>query len=197
MLEWVAISYSRGSVQSRDRILVSFTADRFFAIWATREAFVYNKFELSGGFPEGDVPSAILNSGWADRRGKERDPLWEISICSFPDGWMASLTSWTWVWASSGSWWWTGNPGLLQSLGLQRVRHDWATKLNWDVDYLLIVQIMFEDLKLYVPCCHTETRGKVGLLQLVGHLCLLLRVSDPWMKRLVGLHSKVETSSWC
>ena len=40
------------------------------------------------------------------------------------DGWMASLTQWTWVWVSSGSWWWTGKPGALQSLGLQRVGHN-------------------------------------------------------------------------
>ena len=46
------------------------------------------------------------------------------------DGWMASLTQWTWVWVSSGSWWWTGRPGMLQSMGLQRVGHDWATELN-------------------------------------------------------------------
>ena len=46
------------------------------------------------------------------------------------NGWMASLTPWTWVWSRSGSWWWTGNPGLLQSMGLQRVRHDWAPELN-------------------------------------------------------------------
>ena len=46
------------------------------------------------------------------------------------DGWMASPTQWTWVWASSRSWWWTGKPGLLQSMGSQRVRHDWATELN-------------------------------------------------------------------
>ena len=45
-------------------------------------------------------------------------------------GWMVSLTWWTWVWASSGSWWWTGKPGMLKSMGLQRVGHDWATKLN-------------------------------------------------------------------
>ena len=42
------------------------------------------------------------------------------------DAWMASLTWWTWVWVTSGSWWWTGKPGMLQSKGLQRVRHDWA-----------------------------------------------------------------------
>ena len=47
------------------------------------------------------------------------------------DGWMASLTKWTGGWASSRSWWWTGRPGLLQSVGLQRVGHDWATELNW------------------------------------------------------------------
>ena len=47
------------------------------------------------------------------------------------DGWMASPTQWTWVWARSGSWWWTGRPGVLQSMALQRVGHDWATELNW------------------------------------------------------------------
>ena len=44
------------------------------------------------------------------------------------DGWMALLTRWTWVWASSGSWWKTGKPGLLQSMGSQRVGHDWASE---------------------------------------------------------------------
>ena len=47
------------------------------------------------------------------------------------DGWMASLTQWTWVWVHSGSWWWTEKPGVLQSMGSQRVGHDWATELNW------------------------------------------------------------------
>ena len=50
------------------------------------------------------------------------------------DGWMASLTQWTWVWASSASWWWARKPGMLQSMGLQRVRHDWVTELNWTED---------------------------------------------------------------
>ena len=44
------------------------------------------------------------------------------------DGWMASLTRWTRVWASSGSWWWTGKPSVMRSMGSQRVRHDWATE---------------------------------------------------------------------
>ena len=44
---------------------------------------------------------------------------------------MASLTQWTWVWAGFRSWWWTGKPGVLKSMGSQRVGHDWATELNW------------------------------------------------------------------
>ena len=47
------------------------------------------------------------------------------------DGWMASPTWCTWVWVNSRSWWRTGRPGKLQSMGLQRVRHDWMTELNW------------------------------------------------------------------
>ena len=47
------------------------------------------------------------------------------------DGWIASLTRWTWVWVSSGSYWWSGNPRLLQSMRSQRVRHNWATELSW------------------------------------------------------------------
>ena len=47
------------------------------------------------------------------------------------DGWMASLTQWTWVWVNSGSWWWTGRSGVLRFMGSQRVGHDWATDLNW------------------------------------------------------------------
>ena len=45
------------------------------------------------------------------------------------DGWMASLTRWTWVWVNSGSWWWTGKPGMLQSMGSQRVGYNWVTNL--------------------------------------------------------------------
>ena len=64
-------------------------------------------------------------------------------------GWMASPTRWTWVWVNSRSWWWTGRPGLLRFMGLQRVGHDWATELNWtelnwmvsDAEYLYIFQV--------------------------------------------------------
>ena len=47
------------------------------------------------------------------------------------DGWMASSTQWTWVWVNSGSWWWTGRPGVLQSMGLQSWA--WSTELNWTI----------------------------------------------------------------
>ena len=41
-----------------------------------------------------------------------------------------SPTRWTWDWVDSGNWWWTGRPGVLRFMGLQTVRHDWATELN-------------------------------------------------------------------
>ena len=51
---------------------------------------------------------------------------------------MASPTRWAWVWVNSGSWWWTGRPGVLWFMGSQRVRHDWATELNWTKMVLLL-----------------------------------------------------------
>ena len=53
------------------------------------------------------------------------------------DEWMASPTRWMWVWVNSGRWWWTGRPGVLQFMGSQRVRHDWATELNKISDMFL------------------------------------------------------------
>ena len=47
------------------------------------------------------------------------------------DGWMAWPTQCTWVWANSGSWWWTGKPGMVQSTGMQRIGRGWPTELNW------------------------------------------------------------------
>ena len=59
--------------------------------------------------------------------GRKRRGQWRII------GWMASLTQWAWVWVNSRSWWWTWRPSVLQSMGSQRVRHDWATELNWNI----------------------------------------------------------------
>jgi len=65
-----------------------------------------------------------LDAGQLKAGGEGNDRGW--------DGWMASLTQWICVWASfRRSWWWTARSGMLQSLGSQRVGHDWATELNW------------------------------------------------------------------
>ena len=61
------------------------------------------------------------------RRGPQR--MW----------WLDGITTqWTWVWVNSGSWWWTGKPGVLQSMGSQRVRHDWATELNPETMHFIL-----------------------------------------------------------
>ena len=59
------------------------------------------------------------------------------------DGWMASPTQWRWVWVDSGSWWWTGRPGMLRVMGLQRVRRDWATELDWIVGNVLVLGLIY------------------------------------------------------
>ena len=78
--------------------------------------------------------------------------------------WMASLTWWTWAWVSSRSWWWTGKAGVLQSMGLQKVGHNLATKLNW-LNYwkegILLLQV---DHKSFEICCtfHPETKEELS-----------------------------------
>ena len=57
-------------------------------------------------------------------------------------GWHHWLTRWTWVWVNSGSWWWTGRPGMLRFMGSQRFEHDWATELNWTVHFFLGLSCM-------------------------------------------------------
>ena len=80
--------------------------------------------------------------GGRRRRGQQR---W--------DGWMASLTRWTWVWVNAGSWWWTGRPGVLRFMGLQRVRHDWATDVIWYIFFFLHFSIMvYHRILNIVPC---------------------------------------------
>ena len=61
---------------------------------------------------------------------------------------MAPLTQWTWVCVNSRSWWWTGRPGVLQFMGSERVRHNWATEPNWtELNYFTILWWL----------CHTST----------------------------------------
>ena len=73
------------------------------------------------------------------------------------DGWMASPTRWTWVWVNSGSWWWTGRPGVLWFMGSQRVGPDWATELNWtELKYYFIHYTPLSHLILTTPWVKNE-----------------------------------------
>ena len=79
------------------------------------------------------------------KAGGERDDRgWDV--------WMASLTQWTWVWVSSGRWWRTGKPGVLQSMGSQRFKHDWGTELNcteWESPSIYLL------LETFYPLIHS------------------------------------------
>ena len=77
-----------------------------------------------------DTLEKTLILGSLKARGKGDERGW--------DGWMTSPTRWTWVWASSGCWWGTGKPGVLQSMGPQRVRHSWVTEQNLTELFYLI-----------------------------------------------------------
>ena len=81
------------------------------------------------------------------QEGKGDDKGW--------DGCMASPTRWTWVWVNSRSWWWTGRPGVLQSMGSQRVGHNWATELNWKT--LLLSILTSSSPSLYFSCSFPQT----------------------------------------
>ena len=89
---------------------------------------------------------------WLIRKDPDAEKVWRQEDRGW-DSWMTSLTGWTWVWASSGSWWWTGKPGMLQSQGSQRVGHDWATELNGPA--LRELQLHFQ--------CGTSQWGRRGM----------------------------------
>ena len=65
------------------------------------------------------------------------------------DGWMASPTRWMWVWVNPRSWWWTGRPGVPQFTGSQRVGHDWATELNWTLEFYCRTNRVFNMCKAH------------------------------------------------
>ena len=81
--------------------------------------------------------SNTLATWWEELTHWKRPWCWERLMAEGEgddrgwDGYVASLTQWTWVWVNSGSWWWTERPGMLQSMGLQGVGHDCRTELNW------------------------------------------------------------------
>ena len=102
---------------------------------------------------------------------------------------MISPTRWTWVWANSGCWWWTGKPGMLQSMGSQRVRHDWVTELNW-TDYQLVrtltTSLGFCEVSLHGLCHISLLKPSRTVLQ----MCLIFAlISSLCFFRLECLYS--------
>ena len=88
------------------------------------------------------------------------------------DGWMASPTQWTWVWVNSGSWWWTGRPGMLQFMGSQRVGHDWVIELNW-TEWLVMLNIF--SCACWPSVCHLWKRySQIFCSFLIGLFVLLI-----------------------
>ena len=104
------------------------------------------------------------------------------------DGWMASLTLWTRVWVNSRSWWWTGRPGVLWFMGSQRVRHNWATELNWTMCMDFYVNKGFISL------------GLLGVELLCHMVILYLRginyVSNHWWASLMAQLVKNPPAMW-
>ena len=104
------------------------------------------------------------------------------------DGWMVSPTQWTWVWVNSGSWWWTGKPGVLQSMGSERVRHDWATELTWtELEkesqlWFLLSHLTFEFVEYFARCMESRVPmarfTALGSSQKNGEWEWLVTVSD-------------------
>ena len=148
VLEWVAVPFSRASFQPKDQTQVSRVAGWIFTSCATGN---------SNSTGVGSL--CLLQQIFLTQESKQgllhcRQSLYQLSYQGSPiyvkrlwcweglgaggkgddrgwDDWMASRTRWTWVWVNSGSWWWTGRPGVLRFMGWQRVGHYWATELNW------------------------------------------------------------------
>ena len=98
------------------------------------------------------------------------------------DGSTSSPTQWTWVWVNSRSWWWTGRPGVLQFMGLQRVRHDWVTELNW-TELKWIVKILDTGDRKFL---HTSLAWQIPWTEKPGRLQSIewLGVGHDWVTSL-------------
>ena len=127
--------------------------------WTARKSSQSILKEISPGCPlEGlmlKVKLQYLATSWEELIHLKRPWCWEGLGSGGEgdnrgwDGWMASLTQWTWVWVNSRSFWWTRRPGMLQFMGLQGVGHDWATELT-ELMTSGSVFIVFEGLEIYI-----------------------------------------------
>ena len=110
------------------------------------------------------------------------------------DAWMASPTQWTWVWASSGRWWRTGRPGVLQSMGLQRVRHKWAIDQQQSASHgfplevspqMRFLRLLLGDIFPYSKYRCSENQNKSKLSRCVFSLFIL--VSCRWFNHVKAI----------
>ena len=87
---------------------------------------------IGGTYAEAEAPILWpLNvKNWRIGRDPDSGKVWTQEEKRTTEDEMSSSAQWTWVWGSSRSWWWTGNPCMLQSMGLQKVRHHWGTELS-------------------------------------------------------------------
>ena len=168
ILDWVAVPFSRGSCWPMDRTQVSHIAGELFTSWATREAHLYVRtLHIDVRQKPTQHCKAIILRLQLKKKINPKDVMYRLVsvtnntvLCIWKrlwcweglgeggegddrgwDGWMASLTRWTWVSVNSGSWWWTGRPGVLRFMGSKRVGHDWATDLiwtEWTLKFLII-----------------------------------------------------------
>ena len=105
------------------------------------------------------------------------------------EAWMASLTRWTWVWAISGSWWWTCL-ACCSPWGSQRVKHDWVTELNWSRLHSWWQRINLEDLIAYLEMVLTLAICMAIQSKLVGQ-----KTFEFWDLYVLGI-SLARISDW-
>ena len=100
------------------------------------------------------------------------------------DSWMASLTQWTLVWVDSGSWWWTGRPGVLWFMGLHRVGHNWATELNWIFHCVYVPQFFIHSsVDEHLGCFHVLAIVNSAAMKNGIHVSFSILVFSEYMPR--------------
>ena len=97
---------------------------------------------------------------------------------------LASLTRWTWVWVYSGSWWWTGRPGVLRFMGLQGIGHDWATELNWTEK--LKIELPYDPaiplMGIYLKKMKTQIQKDICTPVFIATLFKIWKQPNEWIK---------------